>query len=151
MVNENIIIWGLDLGTKTLGIAHNIGQFAFPFKTIKFIEYDFEDCVKKLEILMLTIEIPNIVVIGYPINMNATVGKRAEMVIMFIETYLTKLQNKFTFGITKIDERLTTKMALSIMHQSNTKFKTKNKEWKQKKDEVAAQLILESFLRQQKP
>jgi len=82
------------------------------------------------------------IIIGYPKNMNGSIGERAEMVDYFIELFLTDNSNFKSTDIIKVDERRTTKMARQIMFEANLS----REQQKQKKDSLAAQLILEQYL-----
>ncbi|AKU80170.1 Holliday junction resolvase RuvX [Spiroplasma turonicum] len=131
---------GLDIGSKTVGIAISEGYFATPHSTIRFNEFDFEEAIQKLKILFTENSFEKIIV-GYPINMNGSIGHRADMVDDFIYLMINILlidEKK----IVKIDERLTTKMANNMMSASNFSIKDK----KQNKDQIAAKFILDSFL-----
>ena len=78
------------------------------------------------------------IVIGYPINMNATVGPRAEKTNKFID----KLTNMFKIEVEKIDERLTTVSAQRVMTELGV-----SKERKKKiVDTIAATYILQTYL-----
>ncbi|WP_339022549.1 Holliday junction resolvase RuvX [Spiroplasma endosymbiont of Crioceris asparagi] len=131
---------GLDLGSKTVGIATSQGIIVSPYKTINFNENDFEDCINKLtpELKDLT---PEKIIVGYPKNMDGTLGHRVEMVEHIIYL-LTEKKICNLEDIIKIDERLTTRMAKSIMISANIS----RQKQKQKKDTLAAQLILETYL-----
>ena len=74
--------------------------------------------------------------------MNGSIGERAEMVDYFVELFLTDNSNFSSTDIIKVDERRTTKMARQIMVEANLS----REQQKQKKDSLAAQLILEQYL-----
>ncbi|ATZ18941.1 Holliday junction DNA helicase [Williamsoniiplasma somnilux] len=136
---------GLDVGSKTIGIASSNGKVAQPLLTIKFTEWEFEEGIQKLTEL-LKIESPELLIIGYPKNMDGSIGERAEMVDYFIEgikVYNSHFDDK---NIIKIDERRTTKMAKAIMIEAGLR---RDKQ-KQSKDSLAAQLILELYLDSEK-
>lgn len=78
------------------------------------------------------------IVIGFPINMNATIGPRAERTEKFIE----KLKNKFKVEVIKIDERLTTVSANKTMTFLGI---NKNKK-KEIVDTISATYILQMYL-----
>ncbi|AGR40890.1 Holliday junction resolvase RuvX [Spiroplasma taiwanense] len=131
---------GLDLGSKTIGIAVSEGYFANSKETIKFLENDFNQAVNLLN-SFLKKETFEKVIIGYPKNMDGTIGHRVEMVENFIDIAVRK--NVFSLNdIIKVDERLTTKMAKSIMISANLS----RQKQKENKDQFAAKLILETFL-----
>lgn len=78
------------------------------------------------------------IVIGYPLNMNATKGPRAEKTDKFIQ----KLIKEFKLEVIKIDERLTTVAANKDMATLSI-----GKEKKKKiVDTISAQYILQMYL-----
>lgn len=78
------------------------------------------------------------VVVGHPVNMNGTLGERAEKCADFAR----QLQEKVEVPVYLWDERSTTVSAHEILNQ-NAVYGKKRKDTV---DEVAATLILESFL-----
>lgn len=78
------------------------------------------------------------IVIGYPLNMNATKGPRAEKTDKFIE----KLKNRFKIEVIKIDERLTTVSA----HRTMTELAVSKDKKKKIVDTISAQYILQMYL-----
>jgi len=74
--------------------------------------------------------------------MDGSIGERAEMIDYFIELFLADNPRFETSDIIKVDERRTTKMARQIMIEANLS----REQQKQKKDSLAAQLILEQYL-----
>ena len=66
---------GLDLGTKTLGVAisDNLGIIASKYDLIKFKEEDYEEALNKLMPIIDEFNITT-VVLGLPKNMNNTLG-----------------------------------------------------------------------------
>ena len=78
------------------------------------------------------------IVIGYPLNMNASVGPRAEKTNRFIE----KLIKEFGLEVIKIDERLTTVSAQKVM----TDLGIKKDKKKKIVDTIAAEYILQLYL-----
>ncbi len=133
---------GLDLGTKTLGIAISdpSNTIATPVKVIKYPEGDYAYLTKELKNIILEYKITDIA-LGYPKNMDNSVGFAAQRSLDF-STYL----KTFPVKIHLVDERLTTVSALNILKE------TGNRNIKQKNvvDAVAASLILESYLRGKK-
>lgn len=130
---------GLDLGSRTCGVAISdaLGMFARTYETIRFSDDDYEFAAKRV------VEIANKegiteVVLGMPKHMNGDLGIRAEISIKFKENLLSK-------GIKEvhlIDERLTTVVVDKAMINANMR-RDKRRE---KKDELAAVIILEDFL-----
>ena len=78
------------------------------------------------------------IIIGYPLNMNATKGPRAEKTDKFIE----KLKNRFKIEVIKMDERLTTVSA----HRTMTELSVSKDKKKKIVDTISAQYILQMYL-----
>ena len=95
---------GLDLGSKTLGIAisDKTLTIASVLKTINFNTDDYDSLIEPLKEIIKENEITKII-LGYPLNMNGTIGERAEITIEFKK----KLENAFQLEVIIQDERLT--------------------------------------------
>lgn len=129
---------GLDLGTKTLGLAISdpLGMIATSYKIIKHEEdYDSLIPILKEEINKQNIEA---LVLGFPKNMNNTIGERANIALAFKE----KLETTFEIPIYMQDERLTTRQAESLLISNDTSRKKRKKVI----DSLAATIILQSYL-----
>lgn len=129
---------GLDLGSRTLGIATSdkSGMIATSYKIIRHNEeYD-----KLIDEVCKIVEVENIesIVLGFPKNMNNTIGPKGKLSIEFKE----KLEKKLNIPIYLQDERLTTKQAEDVLIANNT---SRNKR-KKVIDALAATIILQSFL-----
>ncbi|WP_342268693.1 Holliday junction resolvase RuvX [Spiroplasma endosymbiont of Aspidapion aeneum] len=129
-----------DVGSKTIGIAKSDGFYPSTLKTIRFEENNFYQACELVEAIIKE-ENPQKIVIGYPKNMDNSIGHRAQMVEDFVSLLI---DNKIWTEdkIEWIDERLTTKMARSILVEANVS----RKKQKKAKDNLAAILILETFL-----
>ncbi|MCL6429171.1 putative pre-16S rRNA nuclease [Spiroplasma sp. JKS002669] len=129
---------GIDLGSKTLGLATGTGIIASPWKTLRFKEHDFD---LALDMLLMAIGDyqPNEVIIGYPLNMDGSVGESAQVVLEFKKL----LENKVSKDLTVVlfDERRTTFSANQALIQGNVK-RAKRKELK---DQLAATIILQTY------
>ena len=127
---------GLDLGTKTLGISLSSGVIATNYKTIRHNEYyDYlVDEVKKI----VEEEKVDKIVLGFPKNMNNTIGERATITLAFKE----KLEEKVKLEVILEDERLTSCVANQVLIKANTSRKKR----KERVDGVASVIILQSYL-----
>ena len=125
---------GLDLGTKTLGLAISNGTIATALKTIHFD--DLNDLIVKLE-KVIAEEKVDLLVLGLPKNMNNTIGPRAEATIEFKE----KLE-KLNYKVVLQDERLSTVSAHNYMIEADLSRKKR----KEKVDSLAATIILQAYL-----
>ena len=130
---------GLDLGTKTLGVAisDKNGIISMPYTTLIINNDDNLSIISKLQKIIDEEKIEKII-LGFPKNMNNTIGERALKTLEF-QKELEKILN---IEVVMQDERLST--------VSSEKFLIKNdlsrKKRKQIIDKMAAQIILQSFL-----
>lgn len=129
---------GLDFGTKTVGVAMSdiTGTIASTYKTI-FYNGDEQLLLKELSLIMEEFKIKTIV-LGFPKNMNNSIGERGEITLHFKET----LEKKFGIEVIMEDERLTTKEATTYMLEADLSRKKR----KQKVDSLAANIILQTYL-----
>lgn len=129
---------GLDLGTRTLGLAISdpLGIIATSYKILRHDEdYDSLLPMLKEEIEKNHIEV---LVLGFPKNMNNSVGERGEIALAFKE----KLEEEFQLPVYMQDERLTTRQAESLLISNDTSRKKRKKVI----DSLAATIILQSYL-----
>lgn len=130
---------GLDLGTKTLGIAISdiTLTIATVLKTLYFENEDYDSLFQPLENIILEYQVEKIV-LGYPLNMNGSIGMRAETTIEFKK----KLESYFNLEVILQDERLTSVISNQILIDADLSRKKRKK----KVDGIAAVLILQSYL-----
>ena len=105
---------GLDLGTKTLGISLSNGVIASNYKTIRHNE-EYDYLVSEVNKIVLEKNI-NKIVLGFPKNMNNTVGERANITLKFKE----KLEEATGLEVIMEDERLTSKVANDVLIKADT-------------------------------
>lgn len=134
---------GLDLGARTLGIAMSdpTGLIASSYKTIRFPDSAYETLLPPLREIIETEKISKIV-LGFPKNMNNTVGERCDLALAFKE----KIEKEFSIEVILQDERLTTVEATHYMIEADVSRKKR----KNKIDSVAATIILQSYLDRKK-
>ncbi|MBI9009817.1 MAG: Holliday junction resolvase RuvX [Tenericutes bacterium] len=130
---------GLDLGTKTLGIScSDINQIiASAYKTINFNSDDYANALKELIKICEELK-PEKLVLGLPKNMDGTIGFQAKRSLDFKDM----IEKEIDIEVVLIDERLTSKMANSLMIKADMSRKKR----KTKVDKIAATLILQSYL-----
>jgi len=129
---------GLDLGSRTLGVAvsDKTGTIASSVKIIRHNE-DYDRLIQDVCDLVREYE-AEAIVLGFPKNMNDTIGPKGELSIDFKQ----KLESVLSIPIFLQDERLTTKSATDMLIQGNVSRKKR----KEVIDSVAATIILQSFL-----
>ena len=134
---------GLDLGTKTLGMAMSdkLGIIASSYGTIRFENEDYDSLLEKIKEIVNK-ENVDIIVLGLPRNMNNTIGERANKTIEFRD----KLSKYLNMEVYMQDERLSSVEANNYLIQSDMSRKKR----KTKVDSVAATIILETFMERRK-
>lgn len=130
---------GLDLGSKTLGVATSdiTNTIASSLKTIFFEEENYNTLINPLKEIIEEYNISKIV-LGLPKNMNNTLGPRAEISLEFKKL----LEDNFDIDVILEDERLTTVISNNVMIKADISRKKRKK----KVDALAAQIILQSYL-----
>ncbi|MBZ4645540.1 MAG: Holliday junction resolvase RuvX [Clostridia bacterium] len=130
-------IMGIDYGDSRIGIAVSdpMGWTAQGLETITEKKQE-----KVFERLLELIKLYNVekIVVGFPKNMNGTIGPRGELTHKFIEN----LRQKTDIEIVLWDERLTTVAAHRMLNETNVRGKKR----KQVVDTVAAGYILQGYL-----
>lgn len=128
---------GLDLGSRTLGIAvSETGLIASNYKTIRH-EEEYDRLLDEVKSLVEELKIDT-VVLGFPKNMNNTIGPKGELSLEFKE----KLEKIINIPVVLQDERLSTKSALDTLIKGNVSRKDRKKVV----DSVAATIILQTYL-----
>ncbi len=128
---------GLDIGTKTIGLAlsDESRAFASPLRTIKRSKFtpDAEDILK-------VCEESNVggLVLGLPLNMNGTEGPRAQSA----RTFARNLRKLTDIAITFWDERLSTAAVTRTLIEADTSRKKRAEVI----DKMAAAYILQGVL-----
>ena len=134
-------ILGLDYGSKTVGVAisdpllvtalgleiirrQSEGKLRHTYQRIEEIIGQYGDVEK--------------IVLGYPKNMNNSVGERCEKVLEFKDA----LERRCGIEVILWDERLTTVAADRAMMESGIRREDRHKYV----DEIAAMLILQGYL-----
>ena len=135
-------ILGLDLGSKTCGVAMcDPNEFlASPLKTLRFTENDFEEALEMLDVLAKEHQI-TLMALGYPKHMNNDIGESAKRSVAFQQALEAK-----GYEVVLIDERLTSKQVNDAMRFG----KVKKEKRKAQVDELAATLILQTYLDQRR-
>ena len=130
---------GLDLGSKTLGISISdlTNCIASVYTTLYFKNEDYDSLLYPLKEIIDKEKI-DLLVLGFPKNMNNTIGPRAEITLEFKE----KLEKKFNIKVVMEDERLTSVISNNVLIDANISRKKRKK----KVDGMAAVIILQGYL-----
>lgn len=134
-------IIGLDVGSKTIGIAVSdaLGVTAQGLKTIQWDENDFKTADRDLASIIKEHEIEK-AVIGLPKNMNNTIGVRGKI----SENYAAYIERKYKLPTVLWDERLSTVAAERILLEADMSRRKRKKLI----DKMAAAMILQGYLDQ---
>lgn len=131
---------GLDLGTKTLGLAisDKTNFIASPFKTLRWDGNDYNLLFSELDNIIKEYNITHLV-LGLPKNMDNTLGFASERSLKFKEA----LEDRYGLQVVLIDERLSTVEAENYLINADMSRKKRKKVI----DGVAASLILDTYLK----
>lgn len=129
-------VLGIDWGEKRIGLAFadSLG-IAVPIEPA--VQKKLKERLAHIENQIIERKVEAIV-IGYPLNMDGTVGFKAKEV----DAFILKLENRFHLSITRVDERLTS-------HMVEQDYKGRKKKIDPKSgaiDSSAACIILQDFL-----
>lgn len=133
-------ILGLDYGSRTVGVAVSdpLGLTAQGLETIwRKQENKLRQTLARIEALAEEYQAERIVV-GYPKNMNNTIGERALKSLEFKEM----LERRTDLPVIMWDERLTTVEANRTLMEAGVRRENR----KQYMDELAAVFILQGYL-----
>lgn len=132
-------IMGLDVGSKTIGVAISdaLGWTAQGIETVKINEAAGEFGMARLGELIKQFEVTEVVV-GFPKNMNNTIGPRAEA----SQKFAALLEEVYAIPVVLWDERLTTMAAEKMLISADVSRKNRKKVI----DKMAAVMILQGYL-----
>lgn len=133
-------ILGLDYGSVTVGVAVSDALLitAQPLEVIKRKrETKLRQTLARLEELIAKYEVQKII-LGYPKNMNNTLGER----VLRTEEFKEKLEQRTGLEVILWDERLTTVSAMEVLKEGNVRRENR----KGVVDKIAAALILQGYL-----
>ena len=133
-------VLGLDYGSKTVGVAVSdpLGLTAQGVETVwRKQENKLRRTLARIEEIISEYQVTEIV-LGYPKNMNNTVGERAEKSLEFKEM----LEKRTGLPVVMWDERLTTMAADRTLEETGVHQEHR----KQYLDQVAAVFILQGYL-----
>ena len=133
-------IMGLDFGSRTVGVAVS-DALGLTAQGVEIIRREQENKLRRtlarIEELILQYHVSEIV-LGYPKNMNNTVGERARKTLEFAEM----LKRRTGLPVEMWDERLTTVAANRALIEGGVR-REKRKEYV---DMIAAVYILQGYL-----
>lgn len=132
-------ILGLDLGSKTLGIAisDSLKLIARGIETFSFKENHYHLAIDRIKTIIQNEKIEKII-LGYPKNMDGSIGERGKV----CEQFAQKLEKELKIKVILWDERLSTLEAEKILIDANISRQKRKKVI----DKMAAVVILQSYL-----
>lgn len=133
-------IMGLDYGSKTIGVAVSdpLGLTAQGVEIIRREEDNkLRKSLRRIEELVKQYEVEELV-LGFPKNMNNTIGERAEKSLQLKET----LEKRLGLPVVMWDERLTTVEANRTLMETGVRRENRGKYV----DMIAAVFILQGYL-----
>lgn len=133
-------VMGLDYGSKTIGVAISdpLGLTAQGIEIIRREEENkLRKSLRRIEELIKEYQVEEIV-LGFPKNMNNTIGERAEKSLQLKET----LERRCKLPVIMWDERLTTVEANRTLIESKVRRENRSKYV----DMIAAVFILQGYL-----
>ena len=130
---------GLDLGTKTLGVAISdmTGTIASAVTTLRFRENNPSEIMGDLTKIIDEYKV-GAIVIGLPKNMNNSLGFAAERTKEFVKV----LNDTYDIPVYEQDERLSSVTANNILLEADVSRRKRKK----KVDQLAATIILQNYL-----
>ncbi len=133
-------VLGLDFGSKTVGVALS-DPLLVTAQGLEIIRRDKENKIRKtLAIIQEIVETNEVdrIVLGFPKNMNNTIGERGNKTLEFKEM----LEKRLNIPVIMWDERLTTVSADKTMMEVGVRREDR----KQYVDSIAATFILQGYL-----
>jgi len=130
-------VLGLDIGEKRIGVAvsDELGYTAQGMQVL--IRKELDEDLAALKELIEAAEVTEVVV-GFPKNMDGSVGESAQNVLSFVK----KMEESLTIPLILWDERWTTAEATRVLLQADLSRKKRRKVV----DKLAAVLILQGYL-----
>ena len=131
---------GLDYGSKTVGVAVT-DPLGLTAQGVEIIRRQKENHLRKtyqrIKELCEQYDVEKIV-LGLPLNMDDTMGDRAEKTLEFKK----ELERRLSVPVLLVDERLTTVEAIEIMDEAGIKVSEREKFV----DMIAATIILQDYM-----
>ena len=137
LLTKEQTLMGIDLGTKTIGLAisDTTLKIASPFETIRRKKFHLD--ADQLDDI-ITLKNVGAIIFGLPLNMNGTSGPRVQSTHAFIRHYLARK----TIPIALWDERLSTVAMDKTLIKANMTRAKRDKVI----DKMAAAFILQGVL-----
>lgn len=129
----------LDYGTKKIGVAFSDPLRSFVSRTMT-LTYVSENQIVKQIVELINTEDVDLLVLGYPLNVDGSEGEMTEKVNVF----KNKIEKLAQIDIILSDERYTSEEAGKYLHQMGKKIKGN----KNRIDAISAAIILDDYLKE---
>lgn len=132
-------ILGLDLGSRTVGIAVSdaLGIIATGVETYRFEDDRYDLALERVVSIVKEKKVEKII-LGYPKHMNGDIGEKA----IICENFKKQLEEVLSIEVVLVDERWSTKLAENRLLEADISRKKRKKII----DKMAAVVILQSYL-----
>jgi len=130
-------IMALDVGEKRVGVAISDKTRVIAQNLMTLNRKNLKDDLKTLKNIVEEKKV-HLIVVGLPLNMNGTLGKKAEEILKFKDL----IERRIGIDVETYDERLSSKEAEAILIKADISRKKR----KGKIDKIAAQIILQNYL-----
>ena len=132
-------VLGLDLGSRTLGIAISdaLGIIATGVETFRFEDDRYDLALNRVIEIVKERKVTKII-LGYPKHMNGDIGEKAKL----CEDFKKQIEKSIDIEVVLVDERWTTVIATKRLLEADLSRKKR----KQVIDKMAAVEILQSYL-----
>ncbi len=133
--NGTMSVIALDVGEKYIGIAMSdpLGVLSTPFRTLE--RTSLNEDLKRLREIIVEREVQTLVV-GFPRNMDGTIGPEAQRVELLIQSL-----KRLGLPVYKVDERLSSREAEQRMIEAGLGVQERNL----RRDEFSAAIILQRY------
>ncbi|MGD0016599.1 MAG: Holliday junction resolvase RuvX [Verrucomicrobiia bacterium] len=135
-------ILGVDFGSRRIGLAISDETGAIAL-AIGYIDGGNTDAVSREVARVAAERHAETIVVGLPVRLDGTSSRQTERTLKFIAA----LEEAATIPIKRWDERLTTAQAERVLLEGNVRRQHR----REKRDQVAAQILLQCYLDAQNP
>jgi len=133
-------VLGIDYGDVRVGLSLS-DELGFTAQRLCTLDVKEDNVIDRIRDMIRKHDVKKII-LGFPKNMNGSVGPKGEEVLKF----KVELESGSEVQVVLIDERLSTEAAHRVMNEGKIKRKKK----KAIVDQIAAQIILQNYLDQAK-
>ncbi len=139
-------ILGIDYGHKRIGLSYADSELGVAVPIPAAVETDAEARISHIAMEIKQRAI-SMLIVGYPFNMDGTVGAKA----MEVDNFIAELEKRFALPVKRVDERLSSYQAendMRVFSRSKDKSNSARKKRRQSGDidSRASALFLQEYL-----